>query len=250
MTKKIATGFFILLMTGYFFNASAQQDSISFKQRKGFIGFTFGPVFPLKGQPVRSSNKYSISGSSEGVKVRKGLLLDMINAGYYFHKNIGVAFKIESSTYLLQTELIGPNAGPSPNTASSHELNSKEWSHYAFLAGVRFAHPRNKITLSAGLFSGLLLTETPLLHITYTSAGNVIDSTAIGKSQSLALSIDFQFNYHLGKRFDFLTNMAIIHSKPEFDFKSSQISQQSDHSIYTQEIVNFNVSFGFAYRMK
>ncbi|MEP7263248.1 MAG: hypothetical protein ABI772_02055, partial [Bacteroidota bacterium] len=146
---KPITTLLLLLICLSVKKSSAQNDSLQ-TQRKGYIGFSLGPSYPL---PITAAHNL---GSLKG---ERGLALSLIDFGYFFSRRFGVAVKWEGVSYLF-----------SPNELNHYLyqtytykklLLTDKWTSSALMAGVRIANQKKKSTQSLGLFIGLMNSETP-----------------------------------------------------------------------------------------
>ena len=228
--------FFLIAACG-FKNAYAQQDTTNFKQsRKGYLGISFGPSFPSVMNP-------EIHRRVEG---ERGLDLALIDFGYYFHKNFGITLKWEQSAFpLAYYETI-------PQLHYKYPLKFKNdiWGLNEYLVGIRVAFPKKKLTKSFGLLAGIQEAKTPAILLASDSAGLSFNQETFGKSTNLVIDLDFMFNYHLGKKFDFLFTISFIYSEPKYAFDVITYGYEPDQQKLHLSILDINTTAGFAYRLR
>jgi len=111
--KKITLFAFMVLFTGSLFAQNVETENLFDEDfRRGYIGFTFGPAFP-----TGDIDKDAISG---------GAHLNIVNFGYLFSKNVGIAATWFGTSFISKDDnksgigLGGIMAGPLLSTASQN----------------------------------------------------------------------------------------------------------------------------------
>lgn len=218
--------------------SNAQNDSLD-RPRRGYIGISLGPSFPLSIQAQEGLGN---------LKGTRGLNFNLIDFGYFFTDHFGIAAKWAGSSYGFSvSDLSYYSYDAFLDNNQRVRFRSDDWSCGTLMLGVRFAKQNKKATQSVGLFFGFLSSKTP--EIDFVDSTFVLQSKQTGEGTALALGIDARVNYHLGKRFDFIFGLGFLFAKPEYEF-DVDYRPGFTRGNFKQELDLLNFDVGLAYRLK
>jgi len=232
MKKKILSIVVILIIATISFG----QDS------RGYIGFSFGPSFPL------------------GEFASKDL--DTEDAGYAttgFLFDISFAYKLGDGKFGF-TALLRAQANPTDVQAMADKLaelvpgvfwtvEGQAWGTAGFLFGGFAPFPLSEKTkLEIKGMIGFLSASSPELTITGSGGGESIwIKQSSGNASSFAYLIGAGFKFDLSRRLYLLTNLDYLGAKPEFsDIEITASDGSSETDTRSQSMGTFNLSAGIA----
>lgn len=168
-------------------------------KRKGYIGLSIGPSIPVG----------DFADKSDGL-AKTGLQLNLVNFGYLFSRNFGIAASWFGAANPVDANGIDP------------------WSFGGLMVG----------PLISPTFSEKVdLDFKPMIGYCVATLPNV----GLGTEQatSIAFSVGTQFRFHVGEKFSLLLSGDYFSAKSEF----------TDYGI-EQHISTFTIGFGAAFRLR
>jgi len=168
-------------------------------KRKGYIGLSFGPSMPL-GDFADQSNGAA----------KTGLHLNLINFGYLYSNNVGVAATWFGASNAIDIKGIDP------------------WSYGGLMVGPLFSFPvSEKADWDLKPMIGYSATTVPDL------------GQGTEQATSFAFNIGTQIRFHVSNKVSFILSADYFSTKPVFE----------DYGI-EQKINTLSLEFGVAYRLK
>ncbi|MCH7398848.1 porin family protein [Belliella sp. DSM 107340] len=176
-----------------------EKGSTNFDKRRGYIGLTIGPSFPLGdfGDP------------SNGL-AKTGLQINLVNFGYLFSDNFGIAGSWFGAANPIDANGIDP------------------WSYGGLMIGPLLSLPVSE-TVDFDF--------KPMIGYAATTIPNVGSGTQT--SASYAYSLGTQVRIHVGPKFSLIISADYFSTKPEFENYNVE-----------QKIGTINLGFGGSFRLR
>ncbi len=176
-------------------------------ERKGYIALTLGPAFP-----TGDFGSGDLSNPKAGL-AKTGFQFNLINFGYRFSRNIGIAGLWNGAAHSIQ------------------HIDDGVWSHGYFLGGLLITFPSERIDFDIRVMGGLMNATVSIPSLNYESSG-----IAFG------YDIGGVVRFHLGKVISFIVTADYAGGKPTMSSGSSQSFEQS--------ITTLSIAGGIAFRLK
>jgi hypothetical protein len=234
--KKIV--FAVLIITAMSLNGNAQG-------KKGYIGISSGPSFPIGDLSSKDSDNASAGWA---------------NTGGIF--DISFAYKLGNGNFGI-TALLRGQVNPFDAQAYANELanqlsgvvwsvDSKAWGIGGLMAGGFGSFPvSKKVNFDARAMIGFLTAVSPEITITAIGAGGAAWARQnSATSTSFAYLIGAGFSFDLGNNLQLLSNLDYLGSKPEFrnvETISSDGSRFTDTWSQSMGAINLSVGVGFRF---
>jgi hypothetical protein len=224
-----------------FFSTAQTND------KKGYIGFAFGPSFPI-GEFGSSDINDSLAGLAG-----TGAVFEL-NFGYRLGKNFGIAATLRGQSNTVDKTAITNAFTILFFGGISANIEADNWSSGAYLAGLYTTVPTsstNKISFDARLLIGIANVTSPKIKITIT---DMISSAWSEQSSSSAsafgILIGAGLRFNVSEKIAILTNADFFTTNPEF--KNVKITTSAGDITYnnlSQTITTFNLSAGIGLRL-
>ena len=176
-------------------------------ERKGYIALTLGPAFP-----IGDFGDSDLNNAKAGLAMT-GFQISLINFGYRFSRNIGIAGLWNGTSHRIQ------------------HFDDGIWSHGSFLGGLLITFPSEKIDFDIRIMGGLMNATVTISSLNFESSG-----IAFG------YDIGGVIRFHLGKIISFIVTADYAGGKPTLSSGNSQSFEQS--------ITTLNLAGGIAFRLK
>ncbi len=177
------------------------------KERKGYIALSLGPAIP-----VGDFGSDDLNNPKAGL-AKTGFQFNLINFGYRFSKNIGIAGLWNGAAHTIKY------------------LDDGIWSHGYMLGGLLVSFPSERIDYDIRIMGGLMNATVEVPSLNYEASGI-----------AFAYDIGGVIRLHLGRVISFITTADYAAGKPTMN----SVNTQS----FKQNIATFNITVGIAFRLK
>jgi len=223
---------------------SAQQ--IHFQQeeeklRRGYIGISLGASIPT-GQFASTEYYADYSGYAS-----TALSLQLINFGYTFGTNIGIAGMWTGNTFKVNGDAMLHDLG-----AGSISIESDPWSFGALMAGLLISLPADKFNVDFRAMIGYAYTTAPEISISgFVDGSPYVLTQKSASSDAVAGDFGIGLRFHLSKLICLNLLFDYIACKPAFTsmlysgeagiYKAIQFEQPMNH---------FTITGGIGFKLK
>lgn len=232
-------------------SAMAQETTTATvtEDRKGYIGLMLGPSFP-----VGDYASTDINSNEEAGLAKSGFSMFIVDFGYNFHKNFGLAASWFGGTNPLDAQKLADYYAA--NLGGAWTISSGSYGYGGLFLGPLFTLPLNKLELDLRLTGGFASGIFP--EIKYAGSNN---GTSVSFKQESANGTGFGYaigagaRFHISKKFNLMTRVEYIGMEPEAEIvlkqrNSSGSYTEVDRMKVKQPMNTVNVLIGFAYRLK
>lgn len=223
---------------------SAQQ--IHFQQeeekpRRGYIGISLGASIPT-GQFASSDYKEDYSGYA-----KTALSLQLINFGFTFGSNIGIAGMWTGNTFKVNEDALLNNLA-----VGGLSIEADPWSFGALMIGILISVPANKFNIDFRGMIGYAYTTAPEISISgYSDEGPFVLTQKSASSDAVAGDFGMGIRFHLSQLICLNLLFDYLACKPVF----SSMLYSGEAGIYQpiqfeQPMNHFTITGGIGFKLK
>jgi len=221
-----------------------EQDSVEVelpkkeKKRRGFIGFSAGPAFPIGNYGSEDWNQDK-SGFTD-----MGYHFTAIDFGYKFVPSFGLSLAFKGANIPMNLQEIANNYAQ--EYGGQFSVKSTRWNYGGIYVGpIVSIVPSKFFEIDFRFQTGLMLAFSPELEVTRGAEYTKQDG-AIGPSISVTLGAGARV--HFSKRFSATVAVEYLRARPTFTVEYSSNNSFESETVY-QDITTVNASVGLALRI-
>ena len=223
--------------------------SISFAQeieRKGSVGFSIGPSFP-----IGDFGSNSLTNGKAGL-AQIGVITEL-NFAYRLGKNFGIAAILRGQNNSVDVNAFSVLTLSIPGI--SIDVDASNWKIGGFLAGGYGSFPTSKALntyFDCRALVGVVNATSPSLKFTISDpSGSEWVKQEESNAAAFGLLFGGGFRFNLSEKMALLTNADFLMVSAKFkDVKSSSSLGDNAKTDFTQAMSTFNLSIGIALRLK
>jgi hypothetical protein len=232
--KKIFTLFCFLLLRYFTFAQSTDQAD----DWKGYLGFSLGAGFG-----TGDFGSTDFDNPKAGI-AKDGFQFSLIDFGFKFHKNIGLAACLSGNWHKMDGQVIAD--GFAHEFGGVFTTETGNWTILRLGAGPLFTLPFNKIDLDLRMLLCYIDASTPEINVW---SGNTAVKQDSKSSNSTGFQIGTGIRYKFAPKTCLILRADYFVANPEFTVVATSYNYSASQT-FNQEITFVNLSAGIGFRLK
>ena len=231
----------LLLCTVFTFSIVAQEATQEIPiNKRGYIGFSIGPAIPMG-----DFGSTDISGEYSGF-AKTGFNIQLVNFGYRFGKNIGIAGMWSAAAFNLDDVALRNNAG-----LGSMVMDIDPWGFGAFMGGLLISIPSTVVDVDFRGMIGFSYGMSPEMRFSgYDENWNLVSVVQeSGESYAFAYDLGVGLRFNVSRLINLNLFFDYIGSKHEFSVGLYSGSTYLGTSEFKQPMNHITITGGVGFRL-